>query len=251
MSIRRLAPPVVAIAVALAAAATSTAQIPDKFTNLKVLPKDIQKSDLMRIMRGYSTALNVRCIHCHKGDDALDLSKVDFASDEKENKLVARAMMGMTSNINATLSAELGKLHRQPLEVTCFTCHHGNRRPETLEHALVTELSARGIDSTVVFYRRLRSEFYGGAAYDFGEWSLISIAENLARDPKQSDAALALLSENLSYYPESAGTFARVGETYLAKGDTAMALAAFDKASGFAPDDPWLKRRIERLRGKK
>lgn len=247
MSARHAA--IAALWVALAGAAH--AQIPDTFTNLKVLPKDIKKPELVRIMRGYSAALGVRCIHCHQGDDPIDLSKVDFASDAKPNKLVARAMMDMTTGINATLRTEIGAARPQHLEVTCFTCHHGNRRPETLAHALVTELDDNGIDSTLVKYRRLREEFYGRAAYDFGEWSLISIAEDLARDSKRAEAALMLLNENLTYYPESAGSYARAAETYLAIGDTTRAMIQFDKALVLAPDDPWLQRRVERLKAKK
>jgi len=34
-------------------AATAHAQIPDKFTNLKVLPKDTPKPELVKIMRQY------------------------------------------------------------------------------------------------------------------------------------------------------------------------------------------------------
>jgi tetratricopeptide (TPR) repeat protein len=251
MSFRRLAVAVAAIAWVSMLAALSSAQIPDKFTNLKVLPKDIQKQDLVRVMRSYSSALNVRCIHCHKGDDALDLGKVDFASDDKETKVIARAMTGMTKNINATLQTDIGTMRPNHLEVTCFTCHHGNRRPETLEHALTTELDAHGVDSTLVMYRRLRDEYYGRATYDFGEWSLISIAEDLSHDPARADAALALLNENLVNFKDSAGTYARIGETYLAKGDTTSAMTNFQKAMTLAPDDPWLKRRVERLNAKK
>jgi tetratricopeptide (TPR) repeat protein len=228
----------------------SHAQIPDTFTNLKVLPKDIKKAELVAMMRGFSMALNVRCIHCHKGDDAMDLSKIDFASDDKENKLIARAMIGMTKGINASLATEIAAHRPKPLEVTCFTCHHGNQRPETLEHALTTEVDAHGVDSALVMYRSLRNEYYGHAAYDFSEWSLISMSENLARDPKRADAALAFLNENLVYYTESAGTYARLGETYLAKGDTTAAMSSFEKALALAPDDPWLKRRVERLKAR-
>jgi len=159
-------------------------------------------------------------------------------------------MLGMTNGINTTLRTELASMRPQPLEVTCFTCHHGNRRPETLEHALTTELDAHGVDSTLAMYRRLRDEFYGRAAYDFGEWSLISVAENLSRDPKRADAAVVLLQENLVHFSESAGTYARLGETYLAQGDTTAAMASFDQAIALAPEDPWLKRRVERLKGK-
>lgn len=236
--------------VAVVAAGPAAPQIPDKFTNLKVLPKDIQKPELVRIMRSFSSSLNVRCIHCHKGDDPVDLSKVDFASDEKETKAIARAMIKMTQGINTTLKTELASVRQQSFDVTCWTCHHGNLLPETLEHALTTELAKEGVDSTVVLYRTLRDQYYGRAAYDFGEWSLISIAENLTRDPARADAAIALLNENLVHHPESAGTYARLGETYLAKGDTTAALTQFDKASGLAPNDPFLKRRVERLKAK-
>jgi len=241
----------VVAAVWVAWAATAQAQIPDTFTNLKVLPKDIAKPELVRVMRGFSNALGVRCIHCHKGDDAVDLSKVDFASDDKENKRIARSMMGMTEGINASLETDIGAVRPAHLEVTCFTCHHGNRRPETLAHALVSELDRNGIDSTLVKYRRLREEFYGRAAYDFSEWSLIAVAEDLARDPNRAGAALSLLNENLGYYPESAGTYARAAETYLAMGDTTSAMTHFGKAQALAPEDPWLKRRVERLKAKK
>jgi hypothetical protein len=248
---RRLGVVVTLAALCALAAATATAQIPDKFTNLEILPKDIPKSELVRIMRDFSGALGVRCIHCHKGDDPVDLSKVDFASNEKENKRIARAMMNMTRGINATLRTELAGMRPKPLEVTCFSCHHGNTRPETLEHALVTELDSHGVDSTLAKYRSLREQFYGRAAYDFSEWSLISVAESFSRDPKHANAALAVLNENLIYYPQSAGTYARIAETYLAAGDTTTAMSTFDKAIALAPDDPWLKRRVERLKGKK
>jgi tetratricopeptide (TPR) repeat protein len=237
--------------VALVFVTPSHAQIPDTFTNLEVLPKDIQKPELVRIMREFSNALGVRCTHCHQGDNAMDLSKVDFASDERDAKRIARTMLRLTDQINESLHSEIVAVRPQTFEVTCFTCHHGNRVPETLERALVTELKAHGIDSTLAKYRDLRETYYGRAAYDFSEWSLISIAENLARDRERADAALALLHENLVYYPQSAGTYARTAETYLVVGDTTSAMINFDKALALAPDDPWLQRRVERLKAKK
>ncbi len=77
---------------------------------------------------------------------------------------------------------------------------------------------------------------------------MISIAEGIAKDPAQADAALALLGTNLKYYPESAGTYARMAETWLVKGDRETAIANFDKALALAPDDPWLKRRVEKVK---
>lgn len=65
--------------------------IPDTFTNLQVLPKDISKPDLVGIMKTFSVTLDKRCSFCHVATD--DLSQADFASDEKETKKKARALL--------------------------------------------------------------------------------------------------------------------------------------------------------------
>ncbi|MFQ5607583.1 MAG: hypothetical protein ACE5GA_06520 [Candidatus Zixiibacteriota bacterium] len=66
--------------------APGVAQIPDKFENLKVLPKDMTKPELMDIMKGFSSALDVRCVNCHVGDEEKGFSSFDFQSDEKALK---------------------------------------------------------------------------------------------------------------------------------------------------------------------
>ena len=67
------------------------------FTNLKVLPKNISHDDLVAIMKNYCTALDVKCGFCHvKGND----DKFDWASDQKEEKGIARKMQKMTNAIN-------------------------------------------------------------------------------------------------------------------------------------------------------
>jgi polyisoprenoid-binding protein YceI len=71
------------------------AQLPTKFTNLQVLPKDIAPRELVDGMKGFTRALHVRCNHCHvyAGSDPDDLATYDFASDDKELKRSARALM--------------------------------------------------------------------------------------------------------------------------------------------------------------
>lgn len=112
-----------------------------KYTNLQVLPKDITAVALDSIMDHFSSALNVKCGYCHERVEAT--RKMDFASDNKVEKLIARGMMKMSIDINKnhfavhdasarnadgslrdTISA--GYLLRY---VTCYTCHHGNARP--------------------------------------------------------------------------------------------------------------------------
>jgi hypothetical protein len=55
----------IALGILLLAGTPAAAQFPDKFTNLKVLPKDISKRELESTMRGFAFALSVRCDHCH------------------------------------------------------------------------------------------------------------------------------------------------------------------------------------------
>ena len=65
--------------------------VPDTFTNLQVLPKDIGKPELVRIMKGFSLTFDKNCSFCHVATD--DLSEADFAADEKENKKKARELL--------------------------------------------------------------------------------------------------------------------------------------------------------------
>lgn len=241
------------VCAALVVAATpAVAQIPDKFTNLEVLPKDIKKPELVKIMRDFAGDLGVRCSHCHFSHDPEDLASFNFASDEKPAKEIARSMLRMAAQINETLDKELSATRPEHLKVDCFTCHHGNSRPEKLSDALVPVLTKEGPDAAVARYRELRTEYFGQAAYDFSEWSLVTIAEEVARaDKAQIPGARSLLNLNLEFYPESAPTYARMAETYLAAGDTTTAMTNFDKAMKLAPEDPWIKRRVDSLKPKK
>src|SRR4051812_10653889 len=79
--------------------------IPDTFTNLKVLPKDITKQQLVQTMRGFAMSTGNRCIACHVSSDPTDtagndLSKFNFADDSKTDKQIARIMYQMTQSIN-------------------------------------------------------------------------------------------------------------------------------------------------------
>lgn len=105
-------------------------QIPQKFTNLQVLPKNISHPDLVATMKGFTSSLGVRCEHCHVGEGD-DLSKFDFASDAKPMKKVARTMVHMVDHINGEHLKGIGDPARQP-KVTCFTCHRGEKTPATI-----------------------------------------------------------------------------------------------------------------------
>ena len=111
------------------AAASQAAQrrtvIPDTFTNLKVLPKDIKKPELVQMMKGFAIQLGKRCKFCHEVND--DLSEGNFASDKKIEKETARVMIKMMAELNNEF---LAKLPEMPAEATCWTCHRGKNKPE-------------------------------------------------------------------------------------------------------------------------
>ncbi|MGH9557153.1 MAG: hypothetical protein ACRD2Y_15150 [Terriglobales bacterium] len=77
--------------------------IPDTYTNLQVLPKDIKKPDLLSVMKSFSITMEVRCMHCHAVPD--DLSSGDFASDEKPTKLAARKMLAAIVEVQKKYAA--------------------------------------------------------------------------------------------------------------------------------------------------
>jgi hypothetical protein len=104
--------------------------IPEKFTNLQVLPKTITRAELVPIMRGFALQLGVRCEHCHVGEGP-DLSKFDFASDSKPKKAVARQMLKMMTALNAQVAGIGDPAPAGAQKITCFTCHRGAVKPLT------------------------------------------------------------------------------------------------------------------------
>lgn len=101
-----------------------------KPTNLKVLPKDISPEDLIKAMRGYSAALGVECNFCHAANP--QTHKLDFASDEKDDKGMARTMIAMTRTINQQYMSQINDPDAMPSDkhVVCGTCHRGHSMPE-------------------------------------------------------------------------------------------------------------------------
>jgi tetratricopeptide (TPR) repeat protein len=225
----------------------AVAQIPDKFKNLKVLPKNVSKEELTQTMRGFSFALGVRCGYCHAEEKQLSEGgehRLDFASDAKHEKGTARQMLRMVRGINGQY---LGKLDPKPtISVQCVTCHHGIPRPEPLADLLKRAVADSGTTVAVARYRSLRERYYGSASYDFGEGSLNTLAEGLMREGKSAEA-LTFLELNAEHFAESGWLQGLLGEAYAATGDTTRARAALEKALASQPDNPRLKRRLEQL----
>ncbi len=102
-----------------------------EWENLKVLPQDISKDSLKHLMDTYSKSLGVKCSFCHAPRED-NPKKLDFASDKKIHKLIARGMIKMTNDINENYF----KPHypdpkpAQVTDVTCVMCHRGSPNPK-------------------------------------------------------------------------------------------------------------------------
>jgi len=184
----------------LAAFHGAAAQEQEKFTNLKVLPKDVSPEELRATMGQFTRALGVRCNFCHAAKAGEQ--RLDFALDDKPEKKTARAMMQMTHDLNDKYLGALEDRGNPPVKVGCFTCHHGTNRPRTLQDVLKTAYAHGGVDSTRARYSSLHDRYYGSAAYDFGEVPLSDAALALADSGHVADAA-NLLALNVEMNPKS------------------------------------------------
>src|SRR5690349_9916251 len=65
--------------------------------NLQYFPKDISRDSLTQFMRGFAMSLGVRCEFCHVAREGAPPNPggappLNYASDEKDNKKIARYM---------------------------------------------------------------------------------------------------------------------------------------------------------------
>ena len=172
-----------------------------KYTNLKVLPKDISEQDLRATMNTFTRALGVRCGFCHAPKPGEQ--RLDFALDDKPEKKTARVMMEMTHDLNEKYIGTLEDHSDPPIKVQCVTCHRGIPNPRTLTDVLKLAYASGGIDSTRARYGALRDRYYGSAAYDFGEVPLAEVGLALVDSGHVADAA-NVFALNTEMNPKSA-----------------------------------------------
>ncbi len=244
MSVWNLAAPwrVWALALLLVPSASS-AQVPEKFTNLKVLPRDIHRSDLIGIMRGFS--FSVRCEYCHAAQQDAKAG-LDYASDAKEPKRTARVMMQMVEVINRDHLSRLGK--PAPVQVECTTCHRGIPEPRTVNAVLAEKLEQKGVPEATALYRELRKKHYGGAAYDFSETPLNILGETLLAKSKASEAAAMMeLNAGLNN-PLSAWGVAVLAMAHRGSGARDKAIVDYQRILELNPKDDWARQQLEELK---
>ncbi len=218
---------------------------PEQGKNLQVLPKDFPPERLRAVMLGFSDALGVRCSHCHVGEEGKPLSTFDFASDANPKKATARRMYEMLGMINDQLE-KVQPSGPARVNMWCHTCHHGQPRPLTLDEALTETYTTRGLEAMVARYRELRASAYGRGAFDFGEATLNDLGYSfLAKG--DTAAAIAVFAENTGQFPNSTNTHDSLGEAYLKAGQKALAIAAYERSLALDPDNTNTKAKLEEL----
>lgn len=228
----------------LVAAAPASAQIPDKFENLKVLPKEITKAELVPMMRGFTSALGVRCNYCHVGPD--NLRDMNFATDEKPEKVAAREMMKMVTKINNDFLANVKTSRATRVTVECATCHHGVAVPQRIETIVLDKAKSDGVAAAESRYLELKEKYYGRAAYDFGFQPLTNVAESLEEAGKVADAA-AVADFAVEQSPAEAWPRLVAADLHAKLGEKEVALAGLRKVLEMEPDNRMAKRMLDEL----
>jgi tetratricopeptide (TPR) repeat protein len=249
---RTAVPSLAAVLLLTLAAATAGAQErfqwPEHPKNLKVLPEDTTTQQLRQTMFAFTSALGVRCDHCHVGGGpGKHLSDMDFASDDNPAKETAREMMRMAHAINEDYLSKVKPSTPPLLHVGCATCHPGVARPQPLDQLLGDVVAADGVEAAVTRYHELREKYYGGAAYDFSPEALNNLGYRLLGDGKVDDA-IAILRLNAETFPDSANAYDSLAEAYLKKGDRVRAEAFYQRSLELDPGNDNAVRQLEKLR---
>jgi len=107
-------------------AATAPPEERERYTNLKVLPKKISNEEMESVMYFIDKQLGVNCMYCHVPKKDAFPKRMDFASDEKPEKKIAREMLKMTIRLNRKYFEAPDDLQaiRKP-KMWCKTCHRG------------------------------------------------------------------------------------------------------------------------------
>jgi tetratricopeptide (TPR) repeat protein len=202
------------------------------------LPAQTPPADIMPLMQEIVQALGVQCEYCHSAPRGSGLPE--------PKKDIARQMIAMTRDLNARVQGATGKSATEAAQVKCVTCHRGVPIPRQLSEIVIRTYREKGAVAAAEQYRDLHQRFYGRAAYDFGEDTLIGAAQPLAAG--RPDDAIALLKLNLEFYPQSSKTYAAIAFAYTRKYDDPTAITYYEKAVELDPNNGVIRGQLEQLK---
>ena len=216
---------------------------PEKPKNLKVLPKDWTRPQVIQVMQNFTAALGVNCDFCH---DLKPGQPPDFASDDKKEKDMARAMMKIATDLNANLPKALGMEPKDTTRVQCITCHRGVPEPKQIGEILSKTSAEKGFPAAAAQYDELKAKYYGAQAYDFTDRGLIATATPLIMT--RTNEAIQFLNLGLQKFPQSAPTYVALAQAQEAKKDNPAAIAALEKALAIDPKNAQAQRMLGELK---
>ena len=222
--------------------------------NLKVLPKEWTRRQVIEVMKGWTADLGVRCQHCHVGREGQPLAEWDFASDERPTKLRAREMVQMLAEVNRRLG-EMPSLHAgSPApRATCATCHRGIPRPRRIDEVFEETRAARGADAAIAEYRELRAQHSIGGSYDFSAKPLLRLAR-LRLGAQDAASAQKVMNLALELGWDSLLARMTMVDVALAQNDRLAAIGHLEHAltlAQSAEEKGWVQERLEGLRSQK
>src|SRR5262249_33890411 len=159
-------------------------------------------------------------------------------------KNVARKMILMSRDITAKLPEVTGKPAPEVTRIRCATCHRGVPVPKLLPDILTETATKSGVAAAVDQYKTMRKQDYGGQSYDFSDAGLVAFANTLTNGNKPDDA-LAFLQMNMEFNPNSAATYAAMGQAYNRKNDKENAIKSLEKAVQLDPNNQPTRRLLD------
>jgi Photosynthetic reaction centre cytochrome C subunit len=187
-------------------------------------------------MQVIAESLGVQCEFCHSAQGS-------GAPEPKKD--IARQMMAMTREINTRVDTATGAAAGSAARVDCVTCHRGVPIPKPLAEIVAQTIVKEGAAAAIAQYRDLRKQFYGRAAYDFGENTLITVSQRIANS-KPNDA-IELMKLNTELFPTSSQSWAALAYAYTRKVDDTSAMAALEKAVELDPTNSVARGQLEQL----
>lgn len=194
--------------------------------------------DLIPRMQIMARSLGVTCEYCHTARRGSGLPE--------PKKDIARQMMAMMEEINARVTAATGHPAGEGTRVDCVTCHRGVTIPGQLADILEKTIVEKDVEDAIGQYRDLRKLYYGRQAYDFGEDTLLSVAQKAAvLDPEDG---IELLKVNLEFHPNSVRSYSALAADYQHIFDDNAAIAALEKALLIEPNNGVVQGQLLQLR---
>lgn len=189
-------------------------------------------------MQAMNEALGVTCAYCHVPAGSRPPTgrpdELDYRSEANPRKRIARMMLAMTADINASIPAAVLKSTEDSTVVTCATCHRGVPDPRPLAEVITRTVEQEGPEAGVLRYRELRSRYFGRDAYDFSERTLLMVAQKLV--DRAPEAALALMRLNLEFHPASVDSYVMMAQAETRRFDDRAAIVHLEKALEINPD---------------